>query len=63
VVEDTTNAAGVVRLRPRSGNWWLYARFELPYQELYWNIPVEVSRGDPIEIRLTRENAEVRPKL
>jgi hypothetical protein len=63
VVEDTTNAAGVVRLRPRSGNWWLYARFELPYQELYWNIPVEVTRGDPVEIRLTRENAEVRPKL
>ncbi len=60
---DTTNAEGVVRFRGvRSGEWWLHARNELPYSELYWNVPVEVE-GDVARIRLDRDNAEVRPKL
>jgi hypothetical protein len=60
---DTTGPNGVVRIRVRPGHWWVHARYELPYQELYWNIPVQVQRGDPVQLRLTRENAELRPKL
>ena len=26
------------------GKWWVYARYTLPYEELYWNLPVEVTR-------------------
>jgi chromosome segregation ATPase len=63
-VVDTTNANGVGRLRGmRAGQWWVHARYDLPFEELYWNIPVTVQRGDPIQLQLTRETAEVRPKL
>jgi hypothetical protein len=57
---DTTNAQGFARFRVPSGNWWVYARYTLPYEELYWNIPVEVA-GDSTHVGLNRENAEVRP--
>ena len=46
-----------------AGNWWVHARQELPYSELYWNVPISVETGDPLQVRLTRENAQVRPKL
>jgi hypothetical protein len=62
-VTDTTGASGVARIGVKPGEWWVHARYELPYQELYWNIPVQVTRGEPVQIRLTRENAELRPKL
>jgi hypothetical protein len=42
-----------------SGAHWVHARYRLPSEELYWNIRVEVG-GDPVQLRLTRENAEVR---
>ena len=38
-------------------------RHDLPYTELYWNIPVEVQRGEPVQVKLTRETAEIRRKL
>lgn len=60
---DTTTATGVVRFPAKPGQWWVTARYELPYEELYWNIPVTVERGAPVEVKLTRENAQVRPKL
>jgi hypothetical protein len=59
---DTTNAQGVARIRVPSGRWWLYARYTLPYEELYWNIPLDVS-GDSTHVTLNRENAEERPVL
>lgn len=61
---DTTNAQGVARFRNvRSGPWWVYARYDRQFDELYWNVPLEVDRGDEIQLRLTEENAEVRQKL
>lgn len=64
-VADTTDASGVARdnLKVKPGQYWIYARYGLPYTELYWNVPVTVERGEPIQIRLTRENAEERIKL
>jgi hypothetical protein len=32
---DTTNAQGVARFRAPQGRWWVYARYTLPYEELY----------------------------
>jgi len=63
---DTTDANGVVtfdqyQLKP--GKYWVYARYELPYSELYWNVPFEVKRGDPNELKLSPENAKERVKL
>ena len=57
---DTTDAAGVVRFSVPNGQWWVYARYELPLEELYWNVPVDVA-GDSVGVQLTRETATVRP--
>jgi hypothetical protein len=40
-----------------------HARYDLPFEELYWNIPITVERGEPAQVQLTRQTAEVRPKL
>jgi hypothetical protein len=61
-VSDTTNASGIARVRARSGSWWVHARYTLPYEELYWNVPIEVD-GDQVTVRLSRENAEIRPAM
>ena len=64
ILYDTTDASGVADgFEVKQGEWWISARYELPYTELYWNVPVTVSGRDPVQVRLTRENATVRPKL
>ena len=61
---DTTDASGIADgFEAKAGDYWITARYEFPYTELYWNIPVTVVRGEPAQFRLTRENATVRPKL
>jgi len=65
IAVDTTDANGVARgnLNVKPGQYWVHARYELPYSELYWNFPITVERGDPVTVRLTRENAQERIKL
>ena len=63
IVVDTTGATGVARVSVKPGKWWVHARYDLPYTELYWNIPIDVQRGDPVQVQLTQETAEVRRKL
>ena len=58
---DTTNAQGVAGFETPPGQYWVYARHELPYEELYWNVPIVITREEPLVLRLTRENAEARP--
>ncbi|RMH13399.1 MAG: hypothetical protein D6701_12370, partial [Gemmatimonadetes bacterium] len=63
---DTTDAQGVATFQGQNiepGTWWVTARYEGPFTELYWNVRVELPKGEPTQIRLTRENAEERPKL
>jgi len=60
---DTTAATGIARFQVEPGQWWVTARYELPFEELYWNIPLEATRDAPSQIRLTLENAIRRPKL
>jgi hypothetical protein len=60
---DTTNGNGVAVFESVSqGQYWVHARHELPYEELYWNVPVTVN-GDSVALQLNRQNAQVRPKL
>jgi hypothetical protein len=61
IVTDTTDATGRATLAGQPGEWWVYARFPEATDELYWNVPVTVDRAEPVDIRLTRGNAEVRP--
>lgn len=59
-VADTTGPGGVARVRVPEGNWWVYARYTLPFSELYWNVPVTVS-GDSTVVQLNEATAESRP--
>lgn len=64
MLADTTNAEGYALIDVPPGEWWINAFFGETYSELYWNIgPITVVRGDPIQILLTRETAQVRPIL
>jgi hypothetical protein len=62
-VWDTTNANGVSQVSLQKGQWWVHARYELPYSELYWNEPIDVTGGDPIQVLLNRSTAEARPRF
>jgi hypothetical protein len=65
-VADTTDASGIARTNFRGlkpGTYWVHARYELAYTVLYWNVQVEVVKGEPIEVRLTKANAQERMKL
>ena len=62
-VYDTTDANGIARMTGlSSGEYWIHARYDLPFEELYWNVPVTVG-GEPVQVQLTRQTAQVRPKL
>jgi len=64
IIYDTTGAqgsTGVIELP--AGTWWVNARHELPFDELYWNVLVTVEGSEPITIKLDRSNAVVRPNL
>ena len=63
MILDTTDAQGYVLVDVPPGDWWIHARYEEAYSELYWNIPITVVRGDPQSVALTRETAQVRPIL
>jgi hypothetical protein len=62
-VWDTLGSEGTGRVSVPAGRWWVHAVYALPYYELYWNVPVEVPRGEQVEVQLTRQNAMVRPRL
>jgi hypothetical protein len=61
-VFDTTDMNGIARTSLPKGQWWVYARYELIYDELYWNVPLEVAGGEPTELILNRANAQRRPR-
>jgi len=60
IMIDVTDGLGQITFRAPPGIWWVHARYRLPTEELYWNIRVDVERGDPVQVSLTRESAEVR---
>ena len=62
---DTTDASGIARgnLMVKPGKYWVHARYELVFTELYWNLEIDVEGGEPVEIVLTRDNAQERQKL
>ena len=63
ILADTTDAQGYTLIDVPPGDWWVHAYYEQVYSELYWNLPITVERGDPIQVRLNAGTAEVRPVL
>lgn len=59
---DTTGADGRAELPAAAGQWWLFARYVLPDEELEWYLPVTV-RGDSLVVELDRGNAKSSPAL
>ncbi len=57
---DTTDASGWAYVVVPKGQWWVYTRYELPFEELYWNVPYR-SEGGADTLTLNKTNAEVRP--
>ncbi|MFW6205814.1 MAG: hypothetical protein ACOC5I_01115 [Gemmatimonadota bacterium] len=58
---DTTSVDGLARFTGvPAGQWWISARYERQFDELYWNVPVQVEGGETTEVELTEDNAEVR---
>lgn len=62
-VTDTADAEGVVRFSLKPGQWWVHARYDLMFDELYWNVPVDAQRGEPISVTLDRSTAQIRPQF
>ncbi len=64
-VVDTTDASGVARgnLLVAPGVYWVHARYELAYTELYWNLMITVEKGEPMTVQLNRANADERIRL
>jgi len=60
---DTTGTDGVISVVVPPGQWWVHARYPLPFDELYWNVPIQVARGERVELQLSRNNAMLRPRL
>ncbi len=63
ILADTTDATGRADFEAAPGQWWIYGRYPLATEELYWNVPVTLERGEPTELPLSRENAQVREIL
>lgn len=64
ILYDTTNAEGSTgTLTIPRGQWWVSARYELVFDELYWNVPVNIESTDPFTITLNSGNATTRPKI
>jgi hypothetical protein len=63
ILADTTDAEGMAGLEVPPGQWWVSARQDLPFSELYWNIPITVERNAPVQVQLNASTAVVRPKL
>lgn len=63
IADDTTDANGATEFKVNPGRWWITARYDLLYTQLYWNLPVDVKRGKPLQVILTRKNATEREKL
>ncbi|MDX1674033.1 MAG: hypothetical protein R3314_04430 [Longimicrobiales bacterium] len=61
---DTTGAQGTAYFPGvPSGEWWVHARYDRQFDELYWNVPIQVNSGEELQVELTEENAEVRQKM
>lgn len=61
IVYDTTDAAGTATKSLPDGTWFVHTRLSLPFSELYWNVAVDPSATDTLQ--LTRDNAEERIKF
>jgi hypothetical protein len=60
---DTTAGGGWASFKVPAGRWYVYTTYELPFRELYFNIPVEIRAGRTDTLILTPDTAEVRPLL
>lgn len=61
ILADTTDAQGVATFLAPPGSWWVSARYEGAFSEFYWNLRIELPKGEPVQVRLSADNADERP--
>lgn len=61
MVADTTGADGWVNVTLPGGQWWVHARVSRPFEEVYWNVPIQAAQTDTLI--LTPDTAEIRLAL
>lgn len=61
IFADTTDAQGVATFLVPPGDWWVSARYRGPFSEFYWNLPVTLPKGEPVQVQLSMDGAEERP--
>ncbi len=61
IVYDTTDASGAATSSLQSGTWYVHTRLPRPFSELYWNVLVDPSATDTLQ--LTTANADERIRL
>jgi hypothetical protein len=63
VQQQVTDSLGLARLRLPAGRWWVQARARdasNPFEELYWNLPVTLTRLVPVVVPLSDRTARRR---
>lgn len=58
-LSDTTDGGGWAHFAVPKGQWWIYTRSKLTFEELYWNLPFK-AEGGVDTVTLDRSNAETR---
>jgi predicted metal-dependent hydrolase len=61
IMYDTTDASGAATSRLKSGSWYVHTRLPRPFSELYWNVLIDPSATDSLQ--LTTANADERIRL
>lgn len=61
MIADTTDARGWASVHLPDGEWWVHARAQRPFEEVYWNVPVSPAQTDTL--RLTPDTAQIRLAL
>lgn len=59
--EDTTSAEGYAETSLSGDQWWVHTRMDVPFGELYWNVPIRPAEMDTLI--LDAGNADRRLRL
>ena len=60
IVYDTTDASGAATSSLASGTWYVHTRLPRPFSELYWNVPIDPSATDSLQLTTANANERIR---
>lgn len=64
MIQDTTDARGIVTRSLPGGAWWVYSFYEpSPFEEIYWNCRVQPGSQDTLRLTPDSDCADLRLQL